>query len=348
MGHRACMAYPHGPMTRAPARPDADLTPVTAAAEPTAPASLAMLSHAVEEVARLLDADGAMVYLVDDGLMRFAVDAGIRNPGGAAADSGPDAPDRRRDLRLRRGDRRARRHDRLSAGQALRALRGRGPHRARREHAIDGRGSPHCRRRGARGPRRVLEPHRRLRRVGARAAPRPGRSRCRGRLQSAADRAARGRQGRAGSPGRRAAHARRDRGTHRGDPGACRGPPIGRRSRQAADRLGRRAPDADGARRTIPAPDRRHRRQSGLDRGVVHRARVPDRRRDQRPRRRAGPGDRHRGLPRRSTHPARAGRSPDRRAPRAAGDGGRTAPRSRRRGDGHAGGLVRATASVRR
>ena len=74
------MAYPHGPMTRAPARPNAEPTPVTAAAEPAAPASLAMLSHAVEEVARLLDADGAMVYLVDNGLMRFAVDAGIRDP----------------------------------------------------------------------------------------------------------------------------------------------------------------------------------------------------------------------------------------------------------------------------
>ena len=80
MGRRACMAYPHGPMTRAPARPNAEVTPVTAATEPVAPAALDMLSHAVEEVARLLDADGAMVYLVDNGLMRFAVDAGIRNP----------------------------------------------------------------------------------------------------------------------------------------------------------------------------------------------------------------------------------------------------------------------------
>ncbi len=71
------MAYPLGPMTRAPARPGAEPTPVTAATE-TAP--LAMLSHAVEEAARLLRADGAMVYLVDGGLMRFAVDAGIRNP----------------------------------------------------------------------------------------------------------------------------------------------------------------------------------------------------------------------------------------------------------------------------
>jgi GAF domain-containing protein len=39
-----------------------------------------MLSHAVEEAARLLNADGAMVYLVDGDQMRFAVDAGIRNP----------------------------------------------------------------------------------------------------------------------------------------------------------------------------------------------------------------------------------------------------------------------------
>src|SRR5262245_13235143 len=74
------MAYPHGPMTRAPARPDAELTPVTAATEPAPSAPMPLLAHAVEEVARLLEADGAMVYLVDDGMLRFAVDAGIRNP----------------------------------------------------------------------------------------------------------------------------------------------------------------------------------------------------------------------------------------------------------------------------
>jgi two-component system, NarL family, sensor histidine kinase UhpB len=73
------MAYPLGPMTRAPARPDAKPAPVTAAAEQAVPAPLPMLSHAVEEAARLLEADGAMVYLVEDGMMRFAVDAGIRN-----------------------------------------------------------------------------------------------------------------------------------------------------------------------------------------------------------------------------------------------------------------------------
>src|SRR5688572_27159684 len=74
------MAYPLGPMTRAPARPSPEQTPVTAATKPALPVPMEMLSHAVEEAARLLEADGAMVYLIDDGMMRFAVDAGIRNP----------------------------------------------------------------------------------------------------------------------------------------------------------------------------------------------------------------------------------------------------------------------------
>jgi PAS domain S-box-containing protein len=41
-----------------------------------------LLSHAVDEAARLLDADGAIVYLVDPETdrLRFAVDAGIRDP----------------------------------------------------------------------------------------------------------------------------------------------------------------------------------------------------------------------------------------------------------------------------
>ena len=65
-------------MTRAPSRPE--LTTPTAAAEH--PETQALLARAVEEAARLLNADGAMVYLVDPdgGPMRFAVDAGIRNP----------------------------------------------------------------------------------------------------------------------------------------------------------------------------------------------------------------------------------------------------------------------------
>jgi PAS domain S-box-containing protein len=66
-------------MTRAPSRPEPD---TTARATGDQPASHALLSNAVEEAARLLNADGAMVYLVDadEGMLRFAVDAGIRNP----------------------------------------------------------------------------------------------------------------------------------------------------------------------------------------------------------------------------------------------------------------------------
>ena len=65
-------------MTRAPIRP-APATTAGAHGEPDD--SHALLSRAVEEAARLLKADGAMVYLVDEdeAELRFAVDAGIRN-----------------------------------------------------------------------------------------------------------------------------------------------------------------------------------------------------------------------------------------------------------------------------
>src|SRR5215210_3912751 len=70
-------------MTRAPARPEPPEAPAASPSAPAAPAGSsvphAMLSHAVDEAARLLDADGAMVYLVDGDQLRFAVDAGIRN-----------------------------------------------------------------------------------------------------------------------------------------------------------------------------------------------------------------------------------------------------------------------------
>src|SRR5688572_17050620 len=70
-------------MTRAPVRPEPKTEPkssVSAAADQ--PDTDALLSRAVEEVARLLNADGSMVYLVDADAqrMRFAVGAGIRNP----------------------------------------------------------------------------------------------------------------------------------------------------------------------------------------------------------------------------------------------------------------------------
>ncbi|MGH2445103.1 MAG: GAF domain-containing protein [Candidatus Limnocylindria bacterium] len=65
-------------MTRAPTRPE--LT--TASTTVERPETHALLVRAVEEAARLLNADGAMVYLADaeSGRMHFAVDAGIRNP----------------------------------------------------------------------------------------------------------------------------------------------------------------------------------------------------------------------------------------------------------------------------
>ena len=69
-------------MTRAPVRPE----PKTRNRVPRAAAEQqdvqALLARAVEEAARLLNADGAMVYLVDpdEDRLRFAVDAGIQNP----------------------------------------------------------------------------------------------------------------------------------------------------------------------------------------------------------------------------------------------------------------------------
>ncbi len=63
-------------MTRAPTRPEPASTP---SAPPPQPDSHALLARAVDEAARLLQADGAMVYLVDGDRMRFEVDAGIRN-----------------------------------------------------------------------------------------------------------------------------------------------------------------------------------------------------------------------------------------------------------------------------
>lgn len=71
-------------MTRAPTRTEpapssSDASPAAASAALRQPDSHALLSRAVEEAARLLKADGAMVYLVDGDRMRFEVDAGIAN-----------------------------------------------------------------------------------------------------------------------------------------------------------------------------------------------------------------------------------------------------------------------------
>ena len=67
----------------APARPPGPIEPVPTPTDPDGGAGgiHELLSVAVEEAARLLDADGAMVYLIDPatGNLRFAHDAGIRS-----------------------------------------------------------------------------------------------------------------------------------------------------------------------------------------------------------------------------------------------------------------------------
>jgi hypothetical protein len=53
-----------------------------------------LLTAAVDEAARLLDADGAMVYLLDaaTGTLRFAHDAGIRMPPAATVSGRSSSP----------------------------------------------------------------------------------------------------------------------------------------------------------------------------------------------------------------------------------------------------------------
>jgi PAS domain S-box-containing protein len=63
------------------ARPPRHRTSRDAAALVTGAGTAELLQHAVEEAARLLEADGAMIYLLDpsDGVLHFAHDAGIAN-----------------------------------------------------------------------------------------------------------------------------------------------------------------------------------------------------------------------------------------------------------------------------
>ena len=63
-----------------------------------------LLKAAVDEAARLLDADGAMVYLIDPatGHLRFAHDAGIRSRRSRNWVRSIDLPGRRRDVRAGR------------------------------------------------------------------------------------------------------------------------------------------------------------------------------------------------------------------------------------------------------
>ena len=342
------MAYPLGPMTRAPARPDADPTPVTAAAEPAAPASQAMLSHAVEEAARLLEADGAMVYLVDDGLMRFAVDAGIRNPEaqqlirdltlpigvgifGFAAATGElvVTADYRRDKRFAHSEvadrivlvanmRSMAAAPLIADGEVLGAL---GAYSTRIDDFDE----------AELALLRALADH---------AAAAISNQRLIERLEVAKAELA------------RRVDAQRTLGEIAARIAVIREPAE---VLQSVVEAARRLIDSDGAHLTLMEPGGRFLRPTVVTGGNpawtedwFTAARVPDRRRHQRSRRRQGPGDRHRGLPRRSAHSRTSPATTGRRAPRASRHGGCAAARARGRGDRHAGGLIRATASVRR
>jgi hypothetical protein len=72
--------------------PAADLNggPESPPVSPYGPAVDAVLVGAVDEAARLLDADGAMVYLLDPAtdVLRFAFDAGIRSARGRGRSCG--------------------------------------------------------------------------------------------------------------------------------------------------------------------------------------------------------------------------------------------------------------------
>ena len=155
---------------------------------------------------------------------------------------------------------------------------------------------------------RLLVADRRLRRGGGRAAARAGRPCGGGDRQPAPHRAAGALAGGAGASGRRAAHARRDRGQHRRHPRARRDPPLGGRGRAPAHRLRRRPPDADAAGREVLRPTVVVGGNAAWTEEWLAQLDFPVNGGHQRPGRRQRRGDRHRGLPRRSAHPARAGR----------------------------------------
>ena len=152
-----------------------------------------LLTAAVDEAARLLHADGAMVYLIDheSGNLRFAHDAGIKHArtrkwirtlelapgvgmfGQATADS-------------ERGG-----HLRLPQRRVVPSLAGRRPRRRRPRHHLDGRGPAGRRRRGLRRSRHVLGSPGRVRCRADRAGPLARRARRERHGQCAAHRGAR-------------------------------------------------------------------------------------------------------------------------------------------------------------
>ena len=286
-----------------------------------------LLRSATEEAARLLGADGAILYLLDaaTGKMRFTHDAGI---GGL----GPDHWIRTLELDQGVGlfgravaDRKVVVTGDYGARRQLHPCRRDRPVRARGRHPVAGRRADGGRRRHVRGARRVRGraggvhrapggpgpgPRRpRRARDGQRPAHRRARAFSRGRRPPGDRRALAARAGhpdlgrprpRGGGPahdrgGAPAARRRRRPDRHRGP----RGEPAARAL------LGRRggAPPGRLAGRPRRQPRGRGERPRGAHRPDLHQPRLPDRR-EPRPRARAGHVRAGQGHPRRHRHAA--------------------------------------------
>ena len=218
---------------------------------------------AVDEAARLLDADGAMVYLVDPatGHLRFAHDAGIRSRRSRAWVRSIDLPVGVGIFGRAVAERAVVRDQRLPGRRRVHS-RTRDRSRGRRHRdPLDGRGAAGRRRHGLRRAGHVLLARRRVQPGPDRARPRAGRPRRRRDAQRRPHRGARRVAHGARQAGRRRAVAARDRGAdqrRRRLPG--RPPARGRRGSPAVRR--RRRPDRPhrpGDRPARSAPTRRAR-----------------------------------------------------------------------------------------
>ena len=165
----APMAAPTRPAPTLPRRP-----PSAAERDPRRPGRAArsrwrrrrdheLLTAAVEEAARLLDADGAMVYLVDPatGHLRFAHDAGIGSAAQPRLGPQPSSSPLGTGMFGRAvAERAVVVTDDYRDGPGLPPRRGDRPRRRRHRHPLDGRGAARRGRRGLRGDRHVLHPRR--------------------------------------------------------------------------------------------------------------------------------------------------------------------------------------------
>ena len=152
-----------------------------------------LLVAAVAEAARLLDADGAMVYLVDPatGHLRFAHDAGIRSRRSRAWVRSIDLPVGVGIFGQSVAERAVVRDRRLPHRCLVRPRTGHGSRGRRPRDPLDGRRAARRRRCRLRGAGHLLVARRRVQPCADRARPCAGRSRGRRDAQRAPDRGAR-------------------------------------------------------------------------------------------------------------------------------------------------------------